>query len=116
MLEKKAIDAMEYSMPSENKALGFQEIAKYVIMPGIHAGAWTFEAAFQGEEWDKIPKDLQEKIPSRRQARDLREPELRSSCRTSPRSTRYWAARTRSSSSTKPSRKKAKEAVPQVGG
>jgi TRAP-type mannitol/chloroaromatic compound transport system substrate-binding protein len=62
MLEKKAIDAMEYSMPSENKALGFQEIAKYVIMPGIHAGSWTFEAAMQAEKWDKIPKDLQEKI------------------------------------------------------
>jgi TRAP-type mannitol/chloroaromatic compound transport system substrate-binding protein len=62
MLEKKAIDAMEYSMPSENKALGFQEIAKYVIMPGIHAGSWTFEAAMQGDKWDKIPKDLQDKI------------------------------------------------------
>ncbi len=62
MLEKKAIDAMEYSMPSENKALGFQEIAKYVILPGIHAGSWTFEAAMQGDKWDKIPKDLQEKI------------------------------------------------------
>lgn len=62
MLEKKAIDAMEYSMPSENKALGFQETAKYLIMPGIHAGSWTFEAAMQADKWDKIPKDLQEKI------------------------------------------------------
>src|SRR3990167_7377384 len=62
MLEKKAIDATEYSMPSENKALGFQEVAKYVIMPGIHAGSWTFEAAMMGEKWDKIPKDLQDKI------------------------------------------------------
>lgn len=62
MLEKKAIDAMEYSMPSENKALGFQEIAKYIVMPGIHAGSWTFEAAMQGDKWDKIPKDLQDKI------------------------------------------------------
>ena len=62
MLEKKAIDATEYSMPSENKALGFQEVAKYVIMPGIHAGSWTFEAAMMGDKWDKIPKDLQDKI------------------------------------------------------
>ena len=62
MLEKKAIDAMEYSMPSENKALGFQEIARYIVMPGIHAGSWTFEAAMQGDKWDKIPKDLQDKI------------------------------------------------------
>jgi TRAP-type mannitol/chloroaromatic compound transport system substrate-binding protein len=62
MLEKKAIDAMEYSMPSENKALGFQEIARYVVMPGIHAGSWTFEAAMMADKWNQIPKDLQEKI------------------------------------------------------
>ncbi len=62
MLEKKAIDATEYSMPSENKAIGLNEVAKYVIMPGIHAGSWTFEAAFSTETWAKIPKDLQEKI------------------------------------------------------
>lgn len=62
MLEKKGIDATEYSMPSENKAIGLQEVAKYIIMPGLHAGSWTFEAAFMGDKWDKIPKDLQEKI------------------------------------------------------
>ena len=62
MLEKKAIDGTEYSMPSENKALGFQEVAKYIIMPGIHAGSWTFEAAMREDTWNKIPKDLQEKI------------------------------------------------------
>lgn len=62
MLEKKAIDATEYSMPSENKAIGLNEIAKYIIMPGIHAGSWTFEAAMKADTWAKIPKDLQEKI------------------------------------------------------
>ncbi|MSP89096.1 MAG: C4-dicarboxylate ABC transporter substrate-binding protein [Alphaproteobacteria bacterium] len=62
MLEKKGVDAMEYSMPSENKALGFQEIAKYIIMPGVHAGAWSFEMVMKAEKWDAMPKDIQEKI------------------------------------------------------
>lgn len=62
MLEKKGIDAMEYSMPSENKAQGYQEVAKYIIMPGIHAGAWSFEVVMKAEKWDALPKDIQAKI------------------------------------------------------
>ncbi|MBM3597492.1 MAG: C4-dicarboxylate ABC transporter substrate-binding protein [Alphaproteobacteria bacterium] len=62
MLEKKGIDAMEYSMPSENKALGYQEVARYIIMPGIHAGAWSFEVVMKMEKWDALPKDIQDKI------------------------------------------------------
>ena len=62
MLEKKAIDAMEYSMPSENRALGYQDIARYIIMPGIHAGAWTFELVMKTEKWDALPADIRTKI------------------------------------------------------
>ena len=62
MLEKKAIDAMEYSMPSENKALGYQDIARYIIMPGIHAGAWTFELVMKADRWDALPADIRSKI------------------------------------------------------
>lgn len=62
MLEKKGMDAMEYSMPSENKALGFQEIAKYIIMPGIHAGAWSFEMVMKADKWDALPADIRAKI------------------------------------------------------
>ncbi len=62
MLEKKGIDAMEYSMPSENRALGFQEIARYIVMPGIHAGAWTFELVMKKDKWDALPADVRTKI------------------------------------------------------
>lgn len=62
MLEKKGIDAMEYSMPSENKALGFHEVARYIIMPGIHAGAWTFELVMKKDRWDALPADVRTKI------------------------------------------------------
>jgi TRAP-type mannitol/chloroaromatic compound transport system substrate-binding protein len=59
MLEKKGIDMTEYSMPSENFARGYHEVAKYIIYPGIHAGAWGFEAVMTLENWNKLPKDIQ---------------------------------------------------------
>lgn len=58
MLEKKGIDAAEYSMPSENFAKGYHEIAKYVIYPGIHAPAWAFEGLIKLETWEKLPPDI----------------------------------------------------------
>lgn len=61
-LEKKAIDAMEYSMPGENRALGYQDIARYIIMPGIHAGAWNFELVMKKARWDALPADVRAKI------------------------------------------------------
>lgn len=59
MLEKGAIDLAEYSMPSENLARGFQEVAKYIIYPGIHASAWAFEVVMTLDNWNKLPKDIQ---------------------------------------------------------
>ncbi len=58
MLEKKGIDATEYSMPSENWAKGYHEIAKYVIYPGIHAPAWAFEGLIKLDTWEKLPADV----------------------------------------------------------
>lgn len=59
MLEKRAIDAAEYSMPAENWAKGYHEIAKYVIYPGIHAPAWAFEGLIKLDTWEKLPPDIQ---------------------------------------------------------
>ena len=59
MLEKKGIDLAEYSMPSENLSRGFNEVAKYIIYPGIHAGAWAFETVMTLDNWSKLPKDIQ---------------------------------------------------------
>ncbi len=62
MMEKKAIDLMEYSTPSENQALGFQEVAPYIIYPGIHAPAYLFEAVIQKDRWDALPDDIKRKM------------------------------------------------------
>jgi TRAP-type mannitol/chloroaromatic compound transport system substrate-binding protein len=62
MLEKRGIDMTEYSTPSENVKLGYQEVAEYIVYPGIHAGAWAFEVVTKSDKWAELPKDLQEKI------------------------------------------------------
>jgi len=59
MLEKKGLDLAEYSMPSENLARGYNEIAKYIIYPGIHASAWAFETVMTLENWAKLPPEVQ---------------------------------------------------------
>lgn len=58
MLEKKGVDLAEYSMPSENLARGYHEVAPYVIYPGIHAGAWAFELMMLEETWEEMPADV----------------------------------------------------------
>lgn len=59
MLEKKGLDLAEYSIPSENLARGYNEVAKYIIYPGIHASAWAFETVMTTDNWKKLPKDIQ---------------------------------------------------------
>jgi len=61
-LEKKQLDLAEYSMPSQNLALGFHEVAPYIIYPGIHAPAWGFELVMQKDRWDALPEDIRNKI------------------------------------------------------
>jgi TRAP-type mannitol/chloroaromatic compound transport system substrate-binding protein len=62
MLERQAIDATEWSGPSENIKAGLHEIAKYIIYPGVHTNAFFQEFAISAEKWDAIPENLQQKI------------------------------------------------------
>ena len=62
MLEKGGIDMAEYSIPSENQKIGFQEVAKYIIYPGIQAPAWAFETVMLSETWDELPDDIKAKM------------------------------------------------------
>lgn len=54
MLEKKGLDLAEYSMPSENWNQGLHETAEYIIYPGIHAPAWSFELMVDQDKWDAL--------------------------------------------------------------
>ncbi len=54
-LEKGVIDATEFSMPSVDKAMGFQKIVKNYYFPGWHQPASTAELIINKKFWDGLP-------------------------------------------------------------
>ena len=62
MLEKRGLDMTEYSTPSENFKQGYQEVAPYIIYPGIHAAAFAFEGVVLLDTWNELPADIQNAI------------------------------------------------------
>lgn len=61
-LERQIIDATEYVTPSINLATGLHNVAKYVMVPGIHQPTYVYEFMIKAENWDKLRPDLKEKI------------------------------------------------------
>ena len=57
-LERGVIDAAEFSTPALNYPMGFDEITKYVIEPGVHQPACQFGLFFNKDAWNKLPEDL----------------------------------------------------------
>lgn len=57
-LERGIIDAAELSAPAINYPLGFQEITKYVIEPGVHQPGSQCAIFFNKDAYDKLPEDL----------------------------------------------------------
>ncbi|MCP4745809.1 MAG: TRAP transporter substrate-binding protein [Desulfobacteraceae bacterium] len=51
-LEKKAIEAAEFSMPAIDSTLGFHKIAKYNYFPGWHQQATLFELLINKNTWN----------------------------------------------------------------
>ena len=62
MMERKAIDATEWSGPAENKIAGLHETAKYIMYPGPQTNAWFMEFMLKADRWDALPDDLKMKI------------------------------------------------------
>ncbi len=60
-LEKGAIDATEFSLPSMDKNLGFYKIAKYNYFPGWHQLSTFTELLINKDVWNKM-KPAQQKI------------------------------------------------------
>ena len=58
-LEKKAIDATEFSMPAIDQRLGFSKIAKYNYFPGWHQQATVFELLINKDVWNSMSKHQQ---------------------------------------------------------
>jgi TRAP-type mannitol/chloroaromatic compound transport system substrate-binding protein len=57
-LERGVIDAAEFSSPAINYPMGFDEITKYVISPGVHQPACQNALFFNKDAYDKLPDDL----------------------------------------------------------
>ena len=61
-LERHVVDAVEWGGPALNVDTGFQSIAKYIIVPGIHQPSSVQECMFNKEAWAKLSKGDQERV------------------------------------------------------
>lgn len=57
-LERGVIDAAEFSSPAINYPMGFDEITKYVIEPGVHQPGIQCGLFFNKDAYAKLPADL----------------------------------------------------------
>lgn len=57
-LERGVIDAAEFSSPAINYPMGFDEITKYVITPGIHQPSVQCALFINKDSYNKLPADL----------------------------------------------------------
>lgn len=57
-MERKVIDAGEYSIPALDQTFGFQDVAKYYTRPGFHQPCATQELMINQQKWDALPDDL----------------------------------------------------------
>ncbi|MCC6470747.1 MAG: TRAP transporter substrate-binding protein DctP [Alphaproteobacteria bacterium] len=60
-LERGVIDATEWGTLYENISTGFNKVAKYVIIPGVHQPTAPFEMVFNKDAWAKL-SDKDKKI------------------------------------------------------
>ncbi|AMV73818.1 TRAP proton/solute symporter, periplasmic substrate-binding protein [Desulfuromonas sp. DDH964] len=57
-LERGVIDAAEFSTPAINYPMGFDEITKYVIEPGVHQPSVQCAFFINKDAYNKLPDDL----------------------------------------------------------
>ncbi|MDR1241310.1 MAG: TRAP transporter substrate-binding protein DctP [Deltaproteobacteria bacterium] len=57
-MERKVVDAGEYSIPALDKTFGFQDVAKFVARPGLHQPTAVQQLYVNKAKWDKLPDDL----------------------------------------------------------
>jgi len=60
-LDKGVIDAADYTVFSTNQAQGLNDIAPHPVYPGFHSLPLV-EIAISQKDWEKLPKDLQDKL------------------------------------------------------
>lgn len=53
-LERGVIDAAEWGSPEMNKPTGFQNVAQYVIVPGVHQSGGVLECQVNKDSWAEL--------------------------------------------------------------
>lgn len=62
LLQRKGVDAIEWSTPGANITEGFHDVAPYMIMPGVHQPSFLWEVFVKAETWDALSDDLKAQI------------------------------------------------------
>lgn len=57
-LQTGVLDAAEFSSPAVNYPMGFDEVTKYIIQPGVHQPACQFTFFFNQDSYDALGEDL----------------------------------------------------------
>ena len=57
-MQRGVIDAGEFSEPSSDMAMGFQDVAKFYYLPGMHQPSGMIENIINKSKWDALPADL----------------------------------------------------------
>lgn len=53
-LERKVVDGIEWGTPWMNRSAGYERIAKYIVVPGIHQPTAFHECLVNRKVWDKL--------------------------------------------------------------
>ncbi len=61
-LDRGVIDAAEWGSPELNKPTGFQDVAQYVILPGVHQSGGFLECEVNMDAWDELTEAQQEQL------------------------------------------------------
>ena len=59
-LERKVVDGIEWGTPSMNTAAGYEKIAPYIVLPGIHQPSAFHECVINAEIWKGLSEREQE--------------------------------------------------------
>lgn len=62
LLERKGVDAMEWSTPGSNLGEGFHNITKYIVIPGVNQPSWLWEMVVKAETWDALPENIRTQV------------------------------------------------------
>ncbi len=57
-MDRGIIDAFEFGIPAEGYAMGFQDIAHYVIEPGVPEPSCQLDLLINKKKWEALPDDL----------------------------------------------------------